>query len=90
MHLIEILSFVTFWGTHRFQGKMKVTRNSCQTHSDSSRCWLQADVELPFPPEEVHQYADVIFSVEGHHFHCHKVTAPGVAEACGGDPWLWE
>jgi len=33
----------------------------------------QTGVELPFPPECSDVFADVIFSVEGHLFHCHKV-----------------
>lgn len=32
----------------------------------------QVGVELPFPPESVHTFPDVIFAVEGHEFYCHK------------------
>ena len=35
---------------------------------------IQESLALPFPPEDVENYADLIFEVEGHHFKCHKVS----------------
>lgn len=37
----------------------------------------QGGVELPFLPESSNTFSDVIFSVEGHFFHCHKAFFVG-------------
>lgn len=39
--------------------------------------FCQTRSELPFPPDEIPSFPDVIFSVEGHHFSCHKVFFTG-------------
>ncbi|KAK2139707.1 hypothetical protein LSH36_1645g00004 [Paralvinella palmiformis] len=43
----------------------------------SKLLWFQTRTALPFPPEEVPSFPDVIFSVEGHQFNCHKVFFTG-------------
>ena len=35
--------------------------------------YFQCGTELPFMQEEVQLFPDIVFSVKGHHFHCHKV-----------------
>ena len=39
-----------------------------------SNIFKQAATELPFPPEDVRMWIDVIFSVGGYQFNCHQVS----------------
>ena len=36
---------------------------------------FQPGIILPFPPEQVQTFSDMIISVEGNYFHCHQVSS---------------